>query len=135
MSFKDLDMTVVLRNLADRRIEEAMKEGKFDNLPGMGQPLELEDMPADEDARLAWWCIRILRNNDFTPEEIRWRKQLDFLRDDVDRSADEGKLRKLVSQYDLLVHKVNTLGTNAMRSGVAPLSIEHELGKLRVRLG
>ena len=34
--------------LLDRRIEDAMREGKFDNLPGAGQPLDLEPMPAEE---------------------------------------------------------------------------------------
>ena len=80
MSLKDIDFGSALRRLADRRIEEAMKEGKFDNLPGAGKPLELEPMPAEENARLMWWTIRILRQNDFTPEEIRWRKMIDGLK-------------------------------------------------------
>ena len=62
-----------LRRLADRRIEDAMKEGKFDNLPGKGKPLNLEPMPAEENARLTWWALRILKNNDYTPDEIRSR--------------------------------------------------------------
>jgi hypothetical protein len=55
MSLKDVDITWALRRLADRRIEDAMKEGKFDNLAGKGQPLDLEPMPAEENARLMWW--------------------------------------------------------------------------------
>ncbi len=34
MSFKHLDVENALRRVADRKIEEAMREGKFDNLPG-----------------------------------------------------------------------------------------------------
>jgi hypothetical protein len=67
-SLKNMDMESVLRRLAERRIEDAMKEGKFDNLPGAGRPLELEPMPADEGARMVWWTVRILRqtgNTDF----------------------------------------------------------------------
>ena len=79
MSLKHVDLESALRRLADRRIEEAMREGKFDNLPGAGKPLELEPMPADENARMTWWMLRILKNNNFTPDEIRWRKAVDRL--------------------------------------------------------
>ena len=61
MSFKNVDMEAALRRLAERRIEEAMKEGKFDNLAGAGAPLDLEPMPADENVRMMWWTIRLLR--------------------------------------------------------------------------
>jgi len=52
MSLKDVEVSNVLRRLADKRIEDAMAEGKFDNLAGMGKPLDLEPMPADENAPL-----------------------------------------------------------------------------------
>jgi hypothetical protein len=42
-----VDFDAAFRRLADRRIEEAMREGKFDNLPGRGKPIELDPMPAD----------------------------------------------------------------------------------------
>ena len=74
MSLKDIDLENAFRRLADRRIEEAMREGKFDNLPGKGLPLDLEPMPAEENARMTWWALRILKNNNFTPEEVTWRK-------------------------------------------------------------
>ncbi|MDQ3439400.1 MAG: DUF1992 domain-containing protein, partial [Planctomycetota bacterium] len=35
-----------------------MKEGKFDNLAGKGEPIELEPAPAEENARLTWWALR-----------------------------------------------------------------------------
>jgi hypothetical protein len=83
MSFKKVDIESAMRRFADRRIEEAMREGKFDNLAGAGKPLDLEPMPTNEDARLVWWALRVLRQNDFTPDEVRWRKQLDGLRDSL----------------------------------------------------
>jgi hypothetical protein len=42
MPLKDIDFDGVFRRLAERRIEEVIKEGKFSNLPGEGQPIELE---------------------------------------------------------------------------------------------
>ncbi len=135
MALHNVDMESALRRLAERRIEEAMKEGKFDNLRGKGQPIELEDMPIDENARATWWALRIMRQNDFTPDEVRWRKQVDLLREAIARLLDESKLPELVTRVNELVRKINTLGTNAIHTaGMAPLDLEHERMRLRARL-
>src|SRR4051812_37041408 len=132
MSLKNIDIGAALRRLADKRIEDAMKEGKFDNLPGAGQPLELEPMPAEENARMTWWAIRILRQNDVTPDEIRWRKILDGLRAQLAETRDETRVTQLVTQINEFVRKVNTLGTNALNSPVVGVSLEDELRRVRV---
>jgi hypothetical protein len=54
MSPKYVDIRAAMRRLAERRIEEAMQEGKFDNLPGRGKEIDLDDLPAREDERLNW---------------------------------------------------------------------------------
>ena len=133
MSLRDVDLESALRRLAERRIEEAMREGKFDNLPGAGQPLELEPMPADEDARAAWWAIKILRQNDVVPEEITWRKRIDSLKAQLAETTSEPFVRLLVRQINDLVHRLNTLGTNALNRGVAPVLLDVELAKLHDR--
>jgi hypothetical protein len=135
MSLKDVDIGAALRRLAERRIEEAINEGKFDNLQGAGQPLELEPMPADENVRMTWWAIRILRNNDFTPHEVQWRKAIERLKDELSTTRDADRLEKLVTQINELVYKLNTLGTNAINSGVVGVDRETERAKLRVRIG
>src|SRR5688572_1032556 len=134
MSLKDVDLEHALRRLAERRIEEAMREGKFSNLPGAGKPIELEPMPADENARLMWWALRIMKQNDFTPEEVRWRKRIDNLRDELAKSTSEKRVETLVGVINGLVRQLNTLGTNAIKLAVAPLSLEIELRRLRERL-
>src|SRR5205809_7205747 len=108
MSLQHVDLEAALRRLAERRIEDAIKEGKFDNLPGAGKPLELEPMPADENARLTWWVLRILRQNDFTPHEVVWRKGLDRLREQLDALVDESRLPALVGKFNEFVYRVNT---------------------------
>jgi hypothetical protein len=130
---RHMDIGSALRRIADRRIEEAIEQGKFKNLAGAGQPLDLEPMPADENARLTWWCIRILRQNDFTPEEIRWRKLIDGLRGMLDEATSEGRVRELVGKINGLVRQINTLGTNALRGDVAPVDEETELARYRAR--
>ena len=133
MSLKNIDITAGLRHLADKRIEEAMKQGKFDNLEGAGKPLDLEPMPAEENSRMNWWAIRILRQNNVVPDEIRWRKLLDTLRSELVTAADEERVRKLVRHINDLVMKINTLGTNALKTAVVGVSLENELERLEQR--
>lgn len=134
MSLKDIDFDAAFRRLADRRIEEAMAEGKFSNLPGAGKPLELEPIPAEENARMTWWALKLLRQNDYTPDEVRLRKQVDHLRDLLDRLEEESRLESLIGRINQLIHKINTLGTNAIASGFAPLDLDIERARLRERV-
>ncbi len=134
MSLKHIDMESALRRLAERRIEDAMKEGKFDNLPGRGQDIVLDPIPAEENARAMWWAIRILKNNNYTPDEIRWRKMIDELKSRLPKAQSESAIVKLVSEINHLVHKLNTLGTNAISAGIAPCDVEVELQAFRSRV-
>lgn len=135
MALHNIDMDALFRRLADRRIEEAMEEGKFSNLAGEGKPLDLEQPPADENARALWWALRIMKNADFTPHEVTWRKQIDGLKEKLNSLTDESQLPPLVDQINQLVHKINTLGTNAISLPAAPLDLETERSKFRVRRG
>ena len=134
MSLKHVDLESALRRLADRRIEEAMREGKFDNLAGAGKPLDLEPMPADENARMTWWMLRILNGADLTPDEIRLRRQIEMLKGELASAMTEQRVEALVKTVNGLVHQLNTLGTNAIHIAVSPVSPEAERERLRERL-
>ena len=134
MSLKTVDFDSVFRRLAEKRIEDAMKEGKFDNLRGKGEPIDLEPLPAEENARMTWWALKIMRQNDFTPDEVRFRKALDVLRAELAATRDERRIIQLVAQVNALVYRVNTLGTNALKTPVTGVSLEAELARLRERL-
>jgi hypothetical protein len=134
MSLKHVDIESALRRLADRRIEEAMREGKFDNLAGMGKPLDLEPMPADENVRLMWWAIRLMKNANYTPDEVRIRKQIDGLKDELPKATTEAKVVAVATAINAAVRNLNTLGTNAINTPIAPVSMEVELKRFRERV-
>jgi beta-phosphoglucomutase-like phosphatase (HAD superfamily) len=134
MSLKNIDLEAALRRLAEKRIEDAMRDGKFDNLEGAGKPLDLEPLPADENARATWWMLRILKNNNFTPDEVRWRRQIDRLKDELATAATEKRVETLVKQINAFVHRLNTLGTNAINVAVVSVSLDAELERIRDRL-
>ena len=134
MSLKNVDIESAMRRLAERRIEEAMKEGKFDNLAGAGAPIDLEPAPADENARMMWWTLRIMRQYGEMPKEVLWRKALDRLRNQLDALRDESRLEALVTQFNELVKRINTMGANAINIGVGPLNLEEQRRRLRERI-
>ena len=134
MSFKTVDFDNLFRRIAEKRIEDAIAEGKFDNLPGMGQPLDLEPLPADENARMLWWTLRIMRQHDFMPNEVRYRKTLDGLKSELAAATDERRVAALVQQVNALVYKINTMGTDVSMLPVTGVSLDEERARLRKRL-
>ncbi|MDX1663490.1 MAG: DnaJ family domain-containing protein [Candidatus Promineifilaceae bacterium] len=60
-------------NAIDRVIEEALKAGKFENLPGQGKPLQLNKNPYAQEQALAF---ELLQNNDYTLPWIAERNEL-----------------------------------------------------------
>lgn len=107
------------RHLVERRIVEAMEAGKFDNLPGTGRPLHIDQPPA-KNAEL-WWVLRLLRQANLVPDEIRYRKQIDELRARLAGLGCEAEVRRLVGQINQIVRKLNIMGTNAIPTTLAPL--------------
>ncbi len=65
--------------LAEQKIEEAIRSGEFDDLPGKGKPIELEDLSGvPEELRVPY---RILKNAGMLPEELVLRKECVELED------------------------------------------------------
>lgn len=62
------------RSAIEEKIQQAMDEGRFDNLPGAGKPLNTDDVPGvDPGVHLAH---RLLKNNGFAPEWIERDKEI-----------------------------------------------------------
>ena len=73
--------------IAEQRIQDAEKEGAFDNLPGKGRPLDLEsDAAVPEELRMAY---TVLRNAGYVPPEVADRRELDDLLDLLERCPEE----------------------------------------------
>ena len=126
MRFTGTDFGSALRRIADQRIEEAMSDGLFDNLAGAGKPVNLDPLPPGENARAAWWALRIMKKNEFTPHEVQYRKQLDDVLQRIDIEQTDVGLVRLVRQANELVHRINTLGTNALTAPVVTVDLERE---------
>lgn len=65
---------LIIDNLAEERIQAALRDGEFDDLPGQGGPLELEDDRAvPPELRVAY---RMLRNAGCLPRELLLRREI-----------------------------------------------------------
>jgi hypothetical protein len=63
------------KSIAEQAIQRAMEEGKFDRLPGAGQPLRLDENPYEDPAM--WAANHLLRNNGFSPPWVEERRSID----------------------------------------------------------
>ena len=102
--------------IVEERIREAQQAGAFDNLPGKGKPLELEDLSwVPEDLRAAYI---LLKNAHVLPPEAQLLKEIHTLEDLLKYVEDEGERSSMVKsiywkmiRLDLLRRRSLPLGT------------------------
>ncbi len=95
----------VFEKLADERIKEAVKRGDFDDLPGKGKPLTLEDdshLPAD--IRLAY---KILKNANCLPPELELRKEIKTTEALLSGMKDTQQKYRHMKRLNYLIMKLN----------------------------
>lgn len=121
-------MMDIIRKIAEERIREAMEEGLFDNLPGRGRPLKLDnDSRVPEDLRVPY---RILKNSGYLPPELELRKEIVTLQRLIEGLQEGEERRKRLKELNLKI-----LRFNLMRK--TPLNLDDPLyrEKVRKRLG
>ena len=73
--------------IAENRIREAMEQGEFDNLPGAGEPLSLDEyFNTPEDLRMAY---SVLKNANCRPLEVELLKEIERMEQAVATAADD----------------------------------------------
>ncbi|MFH1487822.1 MAG: DnaJ family domain-containing protein [Pseudomonadota bacterium] len=97
--------------LVEQRIKEAQEKGDFDNLPGEGKPLKLDDdghLP--EDLRIAY---KILKNADCLPPEIETMKEIRQMEDLLEGLTEEREKYKLIKKINYKIMKLNITGNRS----------------------
>jgi hypothetical protein len=93
--------------IAEQRIREAMENGEFDNLEGVGKPLRFEDETwIPEDLRAAY---RILKNSGCIPPELELRKEVLSLRDLIDTIDEDIERIRKIRELNFKLLKLNEL--------------------------
>ncbi|PEA54851.1 DUF1992 domain-containing protein [Bacillus pseudomycoides] len=102
--------------LAEERIRQAMKDGEFEDLPGKGKPLELEDLSMiPEELRMSY---KILKNAGMIPEEMQLKKEMLKIEDLIACCHDETERKQLQEEltakslrFQQLIEKRKIKGT------------------------
>ena len=93
--------------LIESRIKKAQVEGAFEDLPGSGQPLHLEDdRHIPEDLRMAH---KVLKNADCLPPEVQLRKEIRTTEDLLAGMTDTVQKYRNIKKLNFLILKLNAL--------------------------
>lgn len=95
----------ILDKIAEERIREAAERGEFDDLPGKGKPLALEDdshLPPD--IRLAY---KVLKNANCLPVELQLRKEIRTTEALLSGIKDTQEKYKQLKKLNYLIMKLN----------------------------
>jgi Domain of unknown function (DUF1992) len=116
-----------VESLVEERIQTAMRRGDFDNLPGAGKPLELDDDPlVPVEVRIAH---RVLKNAGLVPPEVFERREiaeldraLAAMTDDSERKRALAKLAVLRTQLGARRGRCLTLNARYERKVIEKLA-------------
>ena len=98
--------------IAEERIKEAQRAGAFDNLPGKGKPLDLEDLSwVPEELRVGY---HVLKNAHVLPPEAELLKDIHTIEDLLKHVEDEGERRALAKSIQLKLIRLDMLKRRSM---------------------
>ena len=106
----------LFQRLAEQRILEAQRKGEFDDLPGKGRPLELEDLSwVPQDLRIGY---KVLKNAHVLPPEAELLNDIHTLEDLLKHVEDEGERKALAKsiqwkliRLDMFKRRTGALGS------------------------
>jgi hypothetical protein len=91
--------------IIESRIKKAQAQGAFENLPGQGQPLALEDdQHIPEDLRMAH---KVLKNADCLPPEVQLRKEIRTTEELLAGMTDTSQKYRTIKKLNYLILKLN----------------------------
>ncbi|MBT3258159.1 MAG: DUF1992 domain-containing protein [Deltaproteobacteria bacterium] len=115
------------QKIIEKRIRDAQDNGDFDDLPGKGKPIDLEDdgnIP--EDLRLTY---KILRNADCLPPEIALRKEIRTMEDMLDEIPDEKEKFRHIKKINYKIMQLNMMGKGSPLLGESEVYYRKVLDK------
>lgn len=104
-----------LDRMAERRIQEAVEAGVFDNLEGMGKPLNIEDNPfVPKEMRAAF---KVLENAGYAPDWMNLAQEIENELDRIRTAADRhfSYLRASLAEISSSPFAAQRLGSHVAR--------------------
>lgn len=102
----------LFQRLAEQRILEAQRKGEFDDLPGKGKPLELEDLSwVPDELRIGYI---VLKNAHVLPPEAEIMKDIHILEELLRHVEDQGERKALAKSIQWKVIRLDMLKRQSM---------------------
>ncbi len=102
---------------AERKIAEAIKNGEFDNLRGMGEPLSLDDLARDENLAhrllvdngfsLPWIEIKLQIDEDLEEASRRLSQRLEWLQSQGEIPESSARWAAAIDKFRRMIHELN----------------------------
>ena len=120
---------LAVQRIVEERILNAQRDGLFDNLPGKGKPLELDDDSRIPTALRA--SFRILKNAGILPPELRLRREISSLRQMLEFVQDEDEAKDLVREINERILESNIVGGFSVQGGMDQIYSEKVLERIK----
>jgi hypothetical protein len=121
-------MITGFEKIVEERIRRAIEKGEFEDLPGAGQPLSLEeDSHVPEDLRLAH---KILKNAECLPPEVELRKDIEKTEDLLTALPDTAEKYQMLKKLNFLILKLNSMRRTSIGNEIP----QHYAGRIVSRL-
>ncbi|WP_028484543.1 DUF1992 domain-containing protein [Thioalkalivibrio sp. ALE17] len=92
----------------EAKLADAARRGAFDDLPGAGRPLELDDDRAVPEELLM--AYRVLKNAGYVPEAVRIRGEIASAEALLQAADDEASRQHAARRLRLLLDRLNQSG-------------------------
>ena len=115
----------------EKQIEEARKEGAFDDLPGEGKPLA--DLSKTYDP--AWWVKKLVKREGVSmlPPALAVRRKVERAMDRIWGLPDEDTVRQHVADLNLEIAAVNSSVTSGPATNVGRVDADAVVERWRAR--
>ena len=115
--------------IVEERIRSAQQKGEFNNLPGAGKPLKLEeDRHIAEELRLAH---KILKNADCLPPEIELKKEIERTEDLLHGMQETTEKYRTIKKLNFMIMKLNAMRNLSIDFEVPQQYAERLVGNLK----
>ena len=104
----------------EQQIQQAQRDGLFDDLPGAGRPLR------DDGGDPHWWTKQLLRREqvDLLPPALALRRTVEKTLALLPTLSDERRVRELLAKLDAEIRRFNATATSGPPTTQAPLDVE-----------
>jgi Domain of unknown function (DUF1992) len=115
----------------DLQIQEAMKRGDFDNLPGAGKPIEGLGAQHDPD----WWLKKLVEREKISvlPPALQLRKDDAELDAGLDRHTAESEVRRMLEEFNARVMHARYTPVDGPPLVTMPREVDGEIDAWRER--